>query len=223
MIAEVRYNQLRDASLFKDFPDEVLQDLAKYCHYEELHAGETLFHQDDPSDALYILEEGQIHVIRKHDDGAEVVLATENPFYAIGELSMLANRPRSGTVVAVTDCALIGLEREALVKACESVPEVGVKLTAYLSQRLYRMNLLVRENAIGNLAARVASVLMLLSRGKAGPVSAKIRVSRVARAVSVDADAVERIFQEWAKEGFITLDGLDLTVNDIDAIRNLAG
>jgi CRP/FNR family transcriptional regulator, cyclic AMP receptor protein len=223
MIAEIRYNQLRDASLFKDFPDEVLQDLAKYCHYVELHAGETLFQQDDPSDALYILEEGQIHVIRKYEDGDEVILATENPFYAIGELSMLADRPRTGTVVAVSDCALIGLQRDALVEACARVPEVGLKLSAYLSQRLYRMNLLVRENAIGNLAARVASVILMLSGGKAGPIAGDVRVSRVARAVSVDADAAERIFQGWAKEGYIAFDGLKLTVHDIDAIRDLAG
>jgi len=223
MSVTISKDQLKNASLFQDFSDDVLEELATQCHIVELAAGDTLFQQDVPGEVLYILEEGQIHIVRKYPTGEEVVLATEGPYYVIGELSMLAGLPRTGGVVAVSDCSLIAVDRQAFMDVCERVPEVAGKVIVYLSQRLYQMNLLVREHAIGNVAARVASMLVLLSGGEPGEIPARIRVSRIARAVAIDADSVERILNEWVDAGHIEFAGRKIKILDAEAIRNIAG
>jgi CRP-like cAMP-binding protein len=219
----VKYQDLRDASLFKGVSDEALIELATHCQYMELMAGEFLFHQGDPGDALYILHDGQVHIVRRYPSGEEVVLATEGPYYAIGDLSMLSGQARTGGVLAVSDCTLIALSRDDFLEVSTRIPEIAIQVKQNLSNRLYRMNLLVREYAIGNVAARVASVVMLLSGDKNGVVPGAVRTNRLARAVAIDADAVERIFQEWERQGYIAFDGRTLTIHNIEALDNIAG
>jgi CRP-like cAMP-binding protein len=217
------YQQLRNYTMFRELSDDALVELFKRCQRVELPAGETLFQQNDPGDALYLLETGQVHIIRQYPDGEQVILATEAPYYAIGDLSMLVNNPRTGAVVAVSDCTMIALERQAFLEVCDHIPDVAVHVVRYLARRLHRLNLQVREYAISNVAARIASVLWLLSGGEAGEISGRVRVSRVARAVATDADTVERILAEWDAAGYIAYDGRRLTILDLDTIRNIAG
>ena len=218
---EVDYRKLKDATLFKSLPDEALAELASHCRYLELHAGEFLFYQDDPGDALYILQDGQIHIVRTYSNGEEVVLATEVPYYAIGELSMLANTPRTGGVLAVSDCTLIALSRDAFMDICGRIPGVMVRVQTHLAQRLYRMNLLVRENAISNVTARVANAVLLMSGGKTGALPQVVSLHRLARAVAIDANTVEKIFKEWAQQGLASYDGRRLTIYNVSAIEKM--
>ena len=44
-----------------------------------------------------------------------------------------------------------------------------------------------------------------------------------AGAAATDADKVERILHEWDEAGYISYDGRQVTLNDIDKIRDLAG
>lgn len=219
----VDYRSLKNAMLFKNMPDETLMELAKHCQLMELPADEMLFQQDDPGDALYLLEEGQVHIVRKYPNGEEVILDTEGPYYVIGELSMLAGQPRTGGVLAVSDCTLIALKHEAFMDVCRRIPGLASAVMTYLATRLYRMNLMVRENAIGNMAARIASVLLLLSGGKAGEVPTDVRVNRIARAAAVNADTVERMLQDWTKAGYITFDGRRLTIHNSEVLQNMSG
>jgi CRP/FNR family transcriptional regulator len=118
---------------------------------------------------------------------------------------------------------LIALPREGFNQVCESHPELAVAVMNYLGMRLYRMNLLVREFAISNEAARVASVLLLVSGDQDGAVSSEVRIRRVARAAATDADVVDRLLKSWVDEGYITFDGRRLTIHDIAMIQKIAG
>lgn len=221
--AKINPQLLRNSFLFKDADDAVLDDVAKHCQAMELHAGDHLFEQDAPSDAMFVLESGQIHVVRHYADGSEVIIATESPYYVIGELSLLANKPRTGSVVAVGDCDLLMLSREAILDICETMPEIAVRALTHLGNRLYQLNLRVRESAIGNISARVASVLILLADNQTGLIQVSVPITRVARATAIDVDIVEKLFREWSDKGIIGVNKQQITIRDLESIRNLAG
>ncbi len=223
MIKTVHAKSLRNSMLFKDVSEAILQTVAASCQPMELEAEETLFHQDDAADAMYILESGQVHIIRSYPDGAEVILATESPYYVIGELSMLANQPRTGSVVAVSDCELIKLSRSAFEEACDSMPEVAMQSLTHLGERLYRLNLQVRESAVGNLNARLASVVLMLSGGNNGLINSQIQPTRLARATAMDTDQVEQLLKQWTNEGIIKIEGSQITVNDVEGLQKISG
>jgi CRP-like cAMP-binding protein len=167
---------------------------------------------------MYFLESGQIHVIRQYPDGDEVILATEVPYYVIGELSMLANEPRTGKVVAVGDCDLLKLSRDDFLHLVKVTPEIAVSALDDLGKRLYKLNLRVRESAIGNVAARVASVLLLMDDS-----SQAVSMTRLARATAMDADVVERLLKDWESKGIISLKEQKLRILDMLVLQSIAG
>jgi CRP-like cAMP-binding protein len=213
---------LRNSFLFKDAEETVLQAVSKYCEFMELDAGETLFEQESPPDAMYFLVDGQVHVVRRYPEGYDVKIATEVPFYVIGELSLVAHQVRTGTVVAVGDCDLIRLSRKAVVEICQQYPNVGVRALTHLGARLYRLNLWVRESAVSNVSARLASVLLLMVHGEATTLSS-ISITRLARATAIDADVVERLLRQWDEYGVISHRDRQITIRNLDALHTFAG
>ena len=222
MASTYNISVLRNSFLFKDADEFVLKAVNRHCELMELDAGETLFEQDTPPDNMYFLIDGQIHIVRRYPEGYDVTIATEVPFYVIGELSMLANQPRTGSVVAVGDCDLIRLSRKAVFEVCESYPDVAVRALSHLGTRLYRLNLWVRESAVSNVGARIASVLLLMADNQ-GTTLKDVSITRLARATAIDADVVERLLRQWTEYGVLSMDNQQITIRQIEALRTFAG
>jgi putative ABC transport system ATP-binding protein len=74
-----------------------------------LTEGEILFRQGDVSDLVYVVEEGQIELVRALARGGEEVLARHARGEYFGELGPMFKLPRSATARAATPCRLIGL------------------------------------------------------------------------------------------------------------------
>jgi CRP-like cAMP-binding protein len=223
MVAEVTYHKLREISLFQDLSEEALLELARHARLMEVPAGEVLFKQDDPGDAFYLLEDGQAHIMREYENGEEVCLKTLGPYDVIGELSMVVGQPRTGAVVTASDCTLIALDRQSFLAIIEQVPGAAMSVLHQLGLRLYHMNLQVREHAIGNAAARVASLVLLLAGDKAGEIPYVMRITRMGRAAGIDADSLDRMLREWVRQGHIEYDGRRLVVKNVDALHDIAG
>ena len=73
-----------------------------------LEAGQTVFEQGDPSDLVYVIEQGEVEIVRVRDDGAEERLASLGAGRYFGELGPLFGLRRSATARAVTHAAVTG-------------------------------------------------------------------------------------------------------------------
>ncbi|MDQ7025925.1 MAG: Crp/Fnr family transcriptional regulator [Anaerolineae bacterium] len=213
---------LRNSFLFKEADETVLQAVGKQCETLILGAGETLFDQDTRPNDMYFLADGQIHIVRHYPEGYDVTIATEVPFYVIGELSLLANQPRTGSVVAVSDCDLIRLSHQAVFEICETYPNIARRALSHLGNRLYRFNLWVRESAVSNVGARIASILLLMSDSQNRRLD-NVSMTRLARATAMDADVVERLLRQWHDYGAIRLDKQQITILNIETLQTFAG
>lgn len=68
-------------------------------------AGQYLFRQGDPSDVIYMIDDGTVEVVRDTPDG-ELMLATLGTGDHVGEMGPLFGLPRSASVRATTDTRL---------------------------------------------------------------------------------------------------------------------
>jgi putative ABC transport system ATP-binding protein len=71
-----------------------------------LPAGTSLFEQGDPSDVVYVIDDGEIDIIRILADGGEEHLARLGAGQYCGELGPLMGFPRSASARAATDARL---------------------------------------------------------------------------------------------------------------------
>ena len=93
-------HRLADVPLFARLSSAALEELARASRTRTYPAGQVIWSEGDPGDALLVLEEGQIRVARTTGGGVEVVLAVNDAPAALGELALLDGEPRSATVIA---------------------------------------------------------------------------------------------------------------------------
>lgn len=81
-------------------PDGIEPD--KGAHQVRFAAGDTVFRQEEPADYVYVIETGEVEIVRELVEGEER-LATLGPGQYFGELGAMLGFPRSATVKATTD------------------------------------------------------------------------------------------------------------------------
>jgi putative ABC transport system ATP-binding protein len=79
----------------------------------ELDAGQLLFRQGDASDLIYVLESGELEVMRESPEGGDVLLNVVSPGDYVGEMGPLFGLNRSATVRARVPSALTGYSVKA--------------------------------------------------------------------------------------------------------------
>jgi putative ABC transport system ATP-binding protein len=70
--------------------------------------GQVVFEQGDRSDLVYMIEDGEIEIVRQRADGGEELLAVLGPGRYFGELGPLFGLQRSATARAVKHAVIIG-------------------------------------------------------------------------------------------------------------------
>jgi len=116
---------LRKLSLFADLPDEVLQEMAERLLLRQASPGEEIFVKWSPTDALHLIESGQVEVAARLE-GDDV----------FGDKALLMPKKREMTVRAVTEVKLWMLRRSDLDELALRHPSVGAALHKILSQSL---------------------------------------------------------------------------------------
>jgi putative ABC transport system ATP-binding protein len=73
-----------------------------------LDGGEVLFRQGDPSDLVYLVQSGEVEIVRERDNGTEEKVTVIGPGQYFGELGPLLNLPRSASARAIGPTVLTG-------------------------------------------------------------------------------------------------------------------
>ncbi|MCW5801749.1 MAG: cyclic nucleotide-binding domain-containing protein [Deltaproteobacteria bacterium] len=98
--------------LFAGMPSETLEALVANLTLLTIEAGETLFHEGDPGDALYVVVDGELSV--QNEGPPRVEMQRLGPGSFIGEVALLTEQPRSATVTALSFSELLRIDRPTL-------------------------------------------------------------------------------------------------------------
>src|SRR5712675_1566348 len=95
----------------------------------------VLFQAGDVADGCYRLDQGLLKVSIASPQGDERILTVLGPGSIVGELAIIDGGPRSATVVAIRDCKLSFISREAFVTCLREYPEIYSDLVSTLVSR----------------------------------------------------------------------------------------
>jgi CRP-like cAMP-binding protein len=96
----------------------------------QLSAGDILFSQGDPGDALYVVAWGEFAVLAPQ----EIARLSEGEFF--GEIALLSDRPRTATVRATVDSQVLAIDRALLSDLVAGSPELLKVLLRFVRERL---------------------------------------------------------------------------------------
>jgi CRP-like cAMP-binding protein len=109
-------------------PMRTLERLARVAAPASAAAGETVIRQGDPGDRYYVIVEGSARV----EMGGQAARVLERG-EGFGEIALLQGSPRTATVIALDELALVALDRDDFLAALMEAPPAleGAHLEAH--------------------------------------------------------------------------------------------
>ena len=125
---------IKTIPLFQMMDHAHLKLLASSCDCIDIPKGERLFNQGDPGDALYIVVDGKAGIFASTAD-SEKKIGECSINEVFGELALLSDNPRSASVEAITDLAILRLKREIFIDMVRSNGDVGYQILQVVTNR----------------------------------------------------------------------------------------
>jgi len=130
---------------------------------------QTIFGQGDPADAVFYLQTGKVRltVVSKAGKEATIGILSEGSFF--GEGSLAGQALRMGAAIAMTDCAVLSIEKKAMMQALHREQTLSDLFVAYLLARNIRYEEDLVDQLFNSSEKRLARVLLMLAHfGKEG-------------------------------------------------------
>ncbi|MBV9216664.1 MAG: DUF1003 domain-containing protein [Acidobacteria bacterium] len=150
--------------LFGLLDENELNELAAVIDASSVKQGEIIFNAGELGDCLYFVRSGEVELFVKDTTGQKIVLtiAEENDLF--GELSMLDQRPRSASAIAVVDTELLMLDRDDLLLLFQKQPDAALNMMAAMSTMLRKVDKLLQSRVSRNVNEEMEEKLPALQR-----------------------------------------------------------
>ena len=156
------YEFLKQVPLFASMPDHDLDRICEMVTEIHLEPGEQLFAEGSPGDMAYIIEDGEIEIL-KSSGSKNVLVAVRKSGDVIGEMSLLESAPRFASGKARTTSKLLAISHEQLDELIDSSSSAARSLLFTITSRLRSTELMLRQSEkmaqLGTLTAGIAHEL----------------------------------------------------------------
>ena len=172
---------------------------------------QNIFTQGDPADAVFYLQTGKVRltVVSKTGKEATIGILSDGSFF--GEGSLAGQALRMGSATAMTDCAVLRIEKKVMLQALHREHTFSDLFVAYLLARNIRYEEDLVDQMFNSSEKRLARVLLMLARfGKEGtPETVLPRMSQesLAEMVGTTRARVSFFMNRFRKLGFIHYNG----------------
>jgi CRP/FNR family cyclic AMP-dependent transcriptional regulator len=170
-----------------------------------------VFSQGEPADAVFYIQAGKVKVCVVSEQGKEAVVALHGDGDFFGEGCLNGHPLRMATVVTMTDCIILRIERATIVRVLHDEPKFSEIFMAYLLSRNSRVEEDLVDQLFNSSEKRLARVLLLMANfGKEGrpePVIPKISQETLAEMVGTTRSRVSLFMNKFRKLGFIEYNG----------------
>jgi CRP-like cAMP-binding protein len=171
----------------------------------------TIFAQGTPADAVFYLQTGKVKLAVVSKTGKEATIGILGDRSFFGEGSLAGQPLRMGTATAMTDCAVLRIEKKAMMQALHREQSLSDMFVAYLLARNVRYEEDLVDQLFNSSEKRLARVLLMLARfGKEGvpeSVVPKISQETLAEMVGTTRSRVSFFMNRFRKMGFIDYSG----------------
>ena len=172
---------------------------------------QKVFSQGDPGDAVFYIQEGKVKVSVVSQQGKEAVVALHGNGDFFGESCLNGHPLRMATVVTMTDCVIMRIEKASIVRVLHDEPKFSEMFMKYLLSRNSRVEEDLVDQLFNSSEKRLARVLLLMANfgkeSKPEPVIAKISQETLAEMVGTTRSRVSFFMNKFRKLGFIQYNG----------------
>jgi NTE family protein len=116
---------------------DLIEAIQSEAEFTDLQSGEVLFRQRDRSDDVYFLLSGRLRAYVE-DGERRTMLGEIGRGETVGELALFTGEPRSASIIALRDSALVKVTRQLVERALARSPQIALQMTRTIIERFRR-------------------------------------------------------------------------------------
>ncbi len=129
---------LGSTSVFRRLDEAMLTSIAQTAEVVLVPAGDSVVNEGESGDEAFVVVAGHLDVNITTPEGASETVGTLGPGDVVGEMALLTNEPRSATVIARRDSALMRIPAGEFRSLVVAHPDVLLDVTRTVMSRLNR-------------------------------------------------------------------------------------
>lgn len=194
-----------------DFFSEALQ---KEISFQSLHAGETLFKQNDEAVALFVVETGRIKLVRYTSEQQTSILEVVGIGEILGETALFSDT-YSSTAIADLASRVIVYPKQPFLSVLRKNPEIANNLIAMLVKKNQFLKFRLELLNIRSAHERVLFYIRYLvkSSGKTA-IELNRSFKDVANELNITPETLSRALLKLEQEGAITRRNRTIVLNN---------
>ncbi len=210
--------------LFLELSPEQLEHIAGGTREKRLAKGEMLFQKGDLPRGLFVMVFGQVKLAFPSSQGNEKVVSILGPRQSFGEAVMFMDHPYPVFAEALTDALLLHISKAAVFDLLERDTSFARSMLAGLSLRLHSLVHDVESYSLRSSTQRVIGYLLQhceLDENCTGEKTVALPTSKqvIASRLNLTPETLSRIFHELAEAKLITVHGKQITIHDLQHLR----
>ena len=217
---------LADLPLLSQLTEEQRESVIHAGHEKRLARGEVLFHEGDPTEAMFAVMSGQLKLVRYSPKGRELLIHLVHPGQTFAEAALFGGATYPATAEAIKASTLWCLPRAALLELLGASPELGVAMLGSVSLWTRKVVAKLELHTQRRVEERLAIYLM----SRAGPLELepghRIELSEprnlIAAQCGTAPEVLSRTFRRLEDDGVLEAAPRHVTVLDPDGLRSLA-
>ncbi len=216
---------LKTAPLFAALTDSEIQVLSARSGARSYSPGELLFSEGEPCAGLYMIASGRVRIFKVSSSGREHVLAIEGPGSSIAELPVFDGGNYPASAAAMEASELLFVSRQDFRTICLEHPEIALKVLQVVGARLRRLVGIIEELSFTTVRHRLISWILRQIKAEGRPTDRGPAMSlgathqELASQIGTVRELVSRNMARLQAQGFIEVNGRELTILDIEGLE----
>jgi len=216
----------RPLDRFAHLPPPVQRRLHAILQERSYGAGETIFFQDTPCAAIYLVDHGRVKITRLTRDGSATVLCVRQPGEFFCPVSLLDGGPQLGSAIAMGEVHLLSADGPAFASILEDCPELSSEVQRECLSEVRILMQRVESARPRKLPCRLATALLAQTLRPDGPMSPPLVVhlthQELADLTGGSRESISRILSRLVRLEFVDTRRGQILIRDPEGLQQFA-
>lgn len=210
------------SSMLATTPAPLRAKLLENAQVQTFETGQTVFLQDDPAVAVFIVLDGWVKLYRIAPSGAEAVVSIMTRGRSFGEAVALRGKPYPVSAEAITPTRLLRIDASRLLRLLQSDPAMATSMLAATYVHLQQLVDQVEQLKARTGVQRVADFLIRLAPCETGSCAVILPYNKalIAGRLGMKPESLSRAFARLRAHG-VRVEATTAHIDDMDKLHDL--
>jgi CRP-like cAMP-binding protein len=212
-------------SLFLNLSPEECREIVSSARQENYERRQTIYFEGDPVSQIVLLTSGCVKVSQLGQNGSEVILRLHSVGDVVGKTGCSKSRHCSMAQALAPSSALVW-DAGVFESLSQRFPILRRNTVLSLCERLEKLEERFREISTERVAARLSREIMRLlpqvGRRVNGVIEINLSREELAQLIGTTLFTVSRLLSDWDERGIVNTGRESVSVNDLQALQQLA-